>query len=360
MPITARRRAPFSSTTETSPAALRWRAAQAARLVMYPPAWLRLVEDVVVAETGRRDLRDHLLTYVRALAFRARGDATTCLTRAEAADLLGVTERTVSKLRRWLADRGLLLTVEEGSTATTRGAHAAPGLDGNRGAVYLLTRPVEEVVEDDETRCLPTQELRKFTPPLSVRREDQRNPARARETPCAPATGEPGRRLRRDGVRSRGQRKSDELRLSIAVLDRLAALAEHEHAPHLDTLAAGVGPAFLRSLLRAAGLLDLDVEAVVWAIRHAPDGTRHTVGTAPGHPVAVLRWRLGLWSFLVARYGPEMPFRDLRRHREVLDEVRVRREVEALDRAIGEAAADVGLVEVRAILAAGRAARASA
>ncbi len=328
--------------------------------MLHPPAWLRLVEAVIVEEAGRRDLRRHLLAYVAALAFRARGDATIVLTRAEAADLLGVTERTVSNLRRWLDDRGLLLTIEDGTTPRYRGESLADDevtRGGYRAAVYLLTRlaPEDDDVETDETRCSTTELRQTFTPPLSVRREDQRSHARAREDLAD--RDEARRRLRRDGSRSRGTVRADGLRLAVEVLRRLRSLDEHEAAPHLDALVDGVGAPFLRSILRSAGLLDLDAEAVVWAIRRAPDGSVHAAADAPAHPVAVLRWRLGLWAPLVAVYGPTAPFGDLRAHLASRAAVRARREAEAAERAAAAPPDASGRLAVRDLLAARRAAR---
>ena len=49
----------------------------------------------------------------------------------------------------WLRARGLLASVEHGSTPRTRPA-ALAGLGGNRAAVYLLTRPLPRLVQDDQ------------------------------------------------------------------------------------------------------------------------------------------------------------------------------------------------------------------
>ncbi|ABS06164.1 hypothetical protein [Kineococcus radiotolerans] len=309
----------------------------------HAPAWWRHVREVITAEAGRRDLREHLLAYAWLLAKSARGDGTTTLVRTKAADQLGLTERTVARLRARLEALGLLVVLEHGSTPSTRGGHhPAAGQDGNRCAVYALTIPVDPADAPQQTSAevLPQNRiLRNVTPPLSTERGNKITHARVRDTRIAVAERAATRRdddlarrrLRRDGSPTRGQTRTDQLLLAAKVRHRAQTLAEAEHLPWLAELLA-VSTPWLASLLRQAGLLELTPDQVVYVVGHAPDGSLRTAATTPEHPVAVLRWRLKAWGQLIDAMGLERALAGHAAQQQRLEAVRARRAAEAAER----------------------------
>lgn len=104
------------------------------------PKWVRAVEAHPDTATLRADGLRNLTAVVWALATSARPDGTTCPTWPALTEQAGLSERTVARWLAWLRTRGLLFTVETGSTPGTRGGRQ-PEV-GNRAAVYALTGPL--------------------------------------------------------------------------------------------------------------------------------------------------------------------------------------------------------------------------
>ena len=285
-------------------------ARQGARVVR-GPGWVRAVQDYPDVGGLRSDAAASLMGVVRVLAGCARVDMTSAPTWAVLVERTGLSRRSVARYLAWLGARGLVVTVEHGSTKQfrpapqrRRGGRVPVVVEGNRAAVYLLTAPLPE----EESAPAP-QLSSELARPGSVAAVDQglelgipkalslrereitpaRAPARARGRERRPvrwwAAGEDpqrspaGSRCKLSGYRhevgglSRGAQRAADL-----------TIAGRLRARSLDL--RGISDAAVRSVIRSFLAAGWGVEDLVHAIDHTPDGARRTYTSGPTTPPA--------------------------------------------------------------------------
>jgi hypothetical protein len=190
----------------------------------------------------------------------------------------------------WLRERGLLGTVEHGSTPATRPLPLA-GLAGNRAAVYLLCTPAPPAepapagpaaAPEMITDPLPVEE--DWTPPSSCKELDQ--PLRARAGAEISSLRSPGAKPAPTGTSRRP------VRPGTARSGRLeAAGALQRVCPAARRCSAAQVAALIRVFL-VAGWTTGDL---VYALDHGPDGVARWYTEPVRSPAGWLRTRLAPW-----------------------------------------------------------------
>ena len=279
---------------------------------------------------------------VTALLEDANGGATSGPTWAVLIAASGRGERTVARWVRWLRAKGLLVTVENGSTEQFRPQDMP--LEGNRCAVYLLTEPLSDLaaplapsaaagspaagphlVRVPRVGRLPASLLVRAesvspqSPPTS--RRTQRS-THARTSACARPPGPleaPGRTKSGRGgsekqvsewpaglLGPRARRRCEQLAVAAALRERALDLR-------------GISAAAVASVVRPFLAAGWGVEDLIHAIDHAPDGTRRyfAAGAVPqpwagidvDRPEPALRSRTERQSAPVASPGAWLAWR---------------------------------------------------
>lgn len=314
----------------TGPCTVSYRlvAARAGARVLRPPAWLRAVRASPALAVLRADRARTVLDVAGVIALAARADSTAAPTWPVLVERSGYSRATIARVLAWLRAHQLLVTLENGSTPqyrpTPRPRRDRPApveVEGNRAAVYLLTEPLPEEDGSCSTgqleasspadgrpgqgavlllrRAWPESLHRLETPPHhpSGAVEDQPRTS-ARETTSPPGNpapepaqkaegrhfqhhagtevsqvpGVPGyRRGGADGSRgTRGQQRAEDLALAQALRTRSLDLRP-------------ISPQAIRAVVRPFLAAGWQVEDLVWAIDHDPDGRARTFTAGPRH-----------------------------------------------------------------------------
>lgn len=324
-----RRTKGYQERRRTGPCTVSYRlvAARAGARVLRPPTWLRAVRVSPALAALRADRARTVLDVVGVIALAARADSTAAPTWPVLVERSGYSRATIARVLAWLRAHQLLVTLENGSTPqyrpTPRPRRDRPApveVEGNRAAVYLLTEPLPE---DDEhstgqlggpsptdgrqgqgtvlllRRAWPESPHRLETPPHHPSGAVEDPPRTgARETAAPPSSlapqpaqrpegrpfqhhagtevsevpGVPGyRRGGVDGGRgTRGQQRAEDLALAQALRTRSLDLRP-------------ISPQAIRSVVRPFLAAGWQVEDLVWAIDHDPDGRARTFTAGPRH-----------------------------------------------------------------------------
>lgn len=211
-----------------------------------PTRWLRELERELPRLGWRSDRIHRVMQWARALCARARHwDGTVLLTRAQAAELVEVCERSITRYGTALRSLGRLLVLEPGSTPALRGADPE---DGNHAQVLLLTAPAPAPI--------PSPGSGVVAPPPSGR----------------------------------------EVNLRTGVCNALRAV---------NGALRAVPDWLIHRVLKKNGLQEVAPEALQYMVRYAPSGEQWSYGTGRRTPAATFTWEMALWGSLLPRYGLE-------------------------------------------------------
>jgi hypothetical protein len=267
-------------------------------------AWRALARQVVEDAQLRSDAEEGLYKLVDLLARWAEFTAP-MTTRPTWAVLLAGTERKRSWLAdrlRWLRERGLLATVETGSTPLTRPA-ALAGLAGNRAATYLLVQPLPRLVGDagtaveaggepapeaaaeiadsvpvEETRTLPVSWSLSCPSQKTPNAREEKSDGSVRLTGDKPAPKASRRPVPRPGTRRRRRRDV------AAALQQRALAARRLSVEHVA------------ALVRVFVVAGWSMEDLAYALDYAPDGSAHWHSAPVRSPAGWLASRLAWWT----------------------------------------------------------------